>query len=314
MPTSRIALVSALSALRPADHRQARRRLRRRGDRESRQAAVDGAAAAEHADVVIVTTTIRARRTRAEIRRAVMVGAPRAIESATVAAPSPRRSPCSSPGMCSALPGKGHETGQIVGGEAIPFSDINAVGRHPRGGGGGMSGPVDLRRVSRRDQRPAARHKARDDIGHSIDSRTLAPGHAFFAIKGDRFDGHDSSPRRSLPAPVCGRRQGAAAGFRQDQGLVVVRRRFCARRARDLGGAARARSGAGWPRSPEASEDRHQGDARPARWRRKARSISRPPRSTNHWGVPLNPFPASPSGKVRHLRDRHEPAGEIGRS
>ena len=27
--------------------------------------------------------------------------------------------------------------------------------------------------------------------GISIDSRTVQPGEAFFAIKGDRFDGHD---------------------------------------------------------------------------------------------------------------------------
>ena len=27
--------------------------------------------------------------------------------------------------------------------------------------------------------------------GYSIDSRTVAPGELFFAVKGDRFDGHD---------------------------------------------------------------------------------------------------------------------------
>jgi UDP-N-acetylmuramoyl-tripeptide--D-alanyl-D-alanine ligase len=27
--------------------------------------------------------------------------------------------------------------------------------------------------------------------GYSIDSRTIAPGQLFFAVKGDRFDGHD---------------------------------------------------------------------------------------------------------------------------
>ena len=27
--------------------------------------------------------------------------------------------------------------------------------------------------------------------GYSIDSRTIRPGDLFFAIKGDRFDGHD---------------------------------------------------------------------------------------------------------------------------
>jgi UDP-N-acetylmuramoyl-tripeptide--D-alanyl-D-alanine ligase len=32
---------------------------------------------------------------------------------------------------------------------------------------------------------------ARQATGYSIDSRTLAPGDLFFAVKGDRFDGHD---------------------------------------------------------------------------------------------------------------------------
>ena len=34
--------------------------------------------------------------------------------------------------------------------------------------------------------------------GISIDSRTLQPGEAFFAIKGDAFDGHDFATAQSL--------------------------------------------------------------------------------------------------------------------
>src|SRR3569833_1614741 len=30
--------------------------------------------------------------------------------------------------------------------------------------------------------------------GYSIDSRTVAPGDLFFAVKGERFDGHDINP------------------------------------------------------------------------------------------------------------------------
>ena len=29
--------------------------------------------------------------------------------------------------------------------------------------------------------------------GYSIDSRTVAPGELFFAVRGERFDGHDLS-------------------------------------------------------------------------------------------------------------------------
>jgi UDP-N-acetylmuramoyl-tripeptide--D-alanyl-D-alanine ligase len=32
---------------------------------------------------------------------------------------------------------------------------------------------------------------AREVVGYSIDSRTVAPGELFFAVRGDRLDGHD---------------------------------------------------------------------------------------------------------------------------
>ena len=36
--------------------------------------------------------------------------------------------------------------------------------------------------------------------GYSIDSRTVQPGELFFAVRGERFDGHDFVASRSPPA------------------------------------------------------------------------------------------------------------------
>ena len=39
--------------------------------------------------------------------------------------------------------------------------------------------------------------------GISIDSRSLQPGDAFFAIKGEAMDGHDFATAAIMPAPAC---------------------------------------------------------------------------------------------------------------
>src|SRR5579863_2861631 len=49
--------------------------------------------------------------------------------------------------------------------------------------------------------------------GYSIDSRTLAPGELFFAVRGERFDGHDfvlSAAHRGAVAAVVARSKIAA--------------------------------------------------------------------------------------------------------
>ena len=49
--------------------------------------------------------------------------------------------------------------------------------------------------------------------GYSIDSRTVAPGELFFAVRGERFDGHDfvaAAPERGAVAAVVSRARVAA--------------------------------------------------------------------------------------------------------
>jgi UDP-N-acetylmuramoyl-tripeptide--D-alanyl-D-alanine ligase len=62
--------------------------------------------------------------------------------------------------------------------------------------------------------------------GYSIDSRTIAPGELFFAVRGERFDGHDfvaAAQERGAVAAVVSRSrvEGLAAAIRRD-GLMVV--------------------------------------------------------------------------------------------
>jgi Mur ligase family, catalytic domain len=77
--------------------------------------------------------------------------------------------------------------------------------------------------------------------GLSIDSRTVAPGEAFFAIRGDRRDGHDFvvdalAAKAALAVVAADRR----AQFPADAPLLIVSDVLGA--LRDLAAAARART------------------------------------------------------------------------
>lgn len=97
------------------------------GDRDAGKRPLMGAAAAAFADEVIVTDDNPRTEDAALIRKAVLVGVPRAkeigdrakaIEFAIVSAQS---------GDVVVVAGKGHEAGQIVGREVLPFNDADEV-------------------------------------------------------------------------------------------------------------------------------------------------------------------------------------------
>jgi UDP-N-acetylmuramoyl-L-alanyl-D-glutamate--2,6-diaminopimelate ligase len=94
------------------------------GDRDRSKRALMGAAAAEFADIAIITDDNPRSEDPAEIRRAVRSGAPRALEvgdrrAAIRAAVAQMKS-----GDVLVVAGKGHEQGQIVAGVAYPFDDV----------------------------------------------------------------------------------------------------------------------------------------------------------------------------------------------
>jgi UDP-N-acetylmuramoyl-L-alanyl-D-glutamate--2,6-diaminopimelate ligase len=97
------------------------------GDRDAGKRPLMGRAAVRLADRVYVTDDNPRNEAPAEIRRAILAAAPGAIEIANrhraieVAIAQTR------PGDLLVIAGKGHETGQIIGGETLPFDDVAIV-------------------------------------------------------------------------------------------------------------------------------------------------------------------------------------------
>jgi UDP-N-acetylmuramoyl-L-alanyl-D-glutamate--2,6-diaminopimelate ligase len=126
------ALRSVLTALRPHAERRLLIVFGAGGDRDRGKRPLMGRVAAELADLVYVTDDNPRGEKPAEIRRAILAAAPHAIEigdrrAAIVAAIAELHQ-----GDLLVIAGKGHETGQIVGSEILPFDDV-AVAREALG-------------------------------------------------------------------------------------------------------------------------------------------------------------------------------------
>lgn len=146
--------------------------------------------------------------------------------------------------------------------------------------------------------------------GISIDSRTIGSGEAFFAIKGDRVDGHDyvaAALGRSAALAVVA--QDRLAGMPKDAPLLVVTDVLDALRA--LGRAARARSGAKIIAVTGSAGKTGTKDALKLALSRDAETHASAASFNNHWGVPLSlaRLPESARFGVFELGMNH--AGEI---
>jgi UDP-N-acetylmuramoyl-L-alanyl-D-glutamate--2,6-diaminopimelate ligase len=97
------------------------------GDRDPGKRPLMGSAAANRADVVIVTDDNPRSEDPASIRKAVMEGAPNALKSAIACEAIREGVRRLGEGDILCVAGKGHETGQIVGDTVHPFSDHEAV-------------------------------------------------------------------------------------------------------------------------------------------------------------------------------------------
>ncbi|MDO6520128.1 UDP-N-acetylmuramoyl-L-alanyl-D-glutamate--2,6-diaminopimelate ligase [Shimia thalassica] len=93
------------------------------GDRDAGKRPLMGQAAAQNADVVFVTDDNPRSEDPAAIRRAVMDGAPDATEVGDRAEAILRAVDALQPGDALLIAGKGHETGQVVGDDILPFDD-----------------------------------------------------------------------------------------------------------------------------------------------------------------------------------------------
>jgi UDP-N-acetylmuramoyl-L-alanyl-D-glutamate--2,6-diaminopimelate ligase len=134
------ALANALDALRPYVKRRLVVVFGCGGDRDTGKRPIMGAIAADKADTVIVTDDNPRSENPAAIRAAILGAAPDAREigdrrEAITAAVAGLQA-----GDVLVIAGKGHETGQIIGSNVVPFSDHDAVrdalaaGEHLAGG------------------------------------------------------------------------------------------------------------------------------------------------------------------------------------
>ena len=117
------AVATALRALRPHVMGRMIVIVGAGGDRDPGKRPLMGRAAAENADLVIVSDDNPRSEDPATIRAAVMEGCPEAQEVGDRAEAILRGVDALGPGDALLISGKGHETGQIVGDDVLPFDD-----------------------------------------------------------------------------------------------------------------------------------------------------------------------------------------------
>jgi UDP-N-acetylmuramoyl-L-alanyl-D-glutamate--2,6-diaminopimelate ligase len=117
------AVATALKAMRPHVMGRLWAIVGAGGDRDRSKRPLMGQAAAEFADRVIVTDDNPRTEDAASIRAAVLQGCPGAQEVGDRAEAILRAVDALGPGDALLICGKGHETGQIVGDDVLPFDD-----------------------------------------------------------------------------------------------------------------------------------------------------------------------------------------------
>ena len=118
------ALETALKAMRPHVMGRLLVAFGAGGDRDTGKRPLMGQAARDHADVVFVTDDNPRSEDPASIRAAIMEAVPSANEVGDRAEAILRAVDALGPGDTLLIAGKGHETGQIVGDDVLPFDDV----------------------------------------------------------------------------------------------------------------------------------------------------------------------------------------------
>jgi UDP-N-acetylmuramoyl-L-alanyl-D-glutamate--2,6-diaminopimelate ligase len=121
------ALASVLQALRPLTSGRLIVVFGAGGDRDPGKRPLMGQAAAENADVVIVTDDNPRSEKPSAIRAAILEAVPGGIEIGDRREAIERAIAMLGPGDVLCIAGKGHETGQKVGNTELPFSDHQAA-------------------------------------------------------------------------------------------------------------------------------------------------------------------------------------------
>ena len=117
------AVATALRAMRPHVMGRLIAVVGAGGDRDAGKRPLMGQAAADNADLVFVTDDNPRSEDPALIRAAVLAGAPGAVEVGDRAEAILRAVDALQPGDALLIAGKGHESGQIIGDDVLPFDD-----------------------------------------------------------------------------------------------------------------------------------------------------------------------------------------------
>ncbi|GAA6187505.1 UDP-N-acetylmuramoyl-L-alanyl-D-glutamate--2,6-diaminopimelate ligase [Litorivita sp. NS0012-18] len=117
------AVSTALKALRPHVMGRLVAIIGAGGDRDATKRPLMGEAAAQNADLVIVTDDNPRSEDPAAIRASVLLGCPAAQEIGDRAEAILRGVDALGPGDALLIAGKGHETGQVIGDDVLPFDD-----------------------------------------------------------------------------------------------------------------------------------------------------------------------------------------------
>jgi UDP-N-acetylmuramoyl-L-alanyl-D-glutamate--2,6-diaminopimelate ligase len=118
------AIATALRALRPHVMGRIVIVFGAGGDRDRGKRPLMGRAAAEHADILFVTDDNPRSEDPAAIRAAILAECPEATEVGDRAEAILRGVDALGPGDALLVAGKGHESGQVIGGHIYPFDDV----------------------------------------------------------------------------------------------------------------------------------------------------------------------------------------------
>lgn len=121
------AIATVLQALRPMTAGRLLIVFGAGGDRDTGKRRLMGEAATAHADGIVVTDDNPRSEVPAAIRAAILEGAPEALEIGDRREAIHKAMAMLGPDDVLCIAGKGHETGQIVGSEELPFSDHQVV-------------------------------------------------------------------------------------------------------------------------------------------------------------------------------------------
>ena len=179
--------------------------------------------------MVLVTDDNPRTEDPAEIRAEVLAGAYAAGTAAgssrwpAAGPPSTRRSRWPSRATWSRVLGKGHERGQEMAGEVLPFDDrielAGGAARPVRRPGGSAVIALTLAEVAAGGRRPARRRRPGRRRSPARSSSTRArwrPGGLFVAFAGEKVDGHDYAATAIAAGAV------AVLGTREVPGVPMV--------------------------------------------------------------------------------------------